>query len=615
MDYRPPVGGEVERLLLLLVEGELASADQQRLGELLESDSAVRAYYVRYIALHADLQNKHAHPPIVLPPPGSTALPLFDPLPGATADDAPLPPSLGPAFLPGFLSDLGQRSWDFFSHHTLWLALLAMVALGSVIGIASLALYGSRETEVAERMKGGDTALPAGLSQQEFQTPAVVSESKPVARLTRVVGCRWRGTAATLNPGDRLTTGQSLYLLSGVAEITFDVGAKVILQSPADFAIESGTSAWMDAGKATVEIKTVAARGFQIRTPEATFIDRGTEFGLEVSPGGSSRVHVFQGEVQVKRPLKGGAAPLSQRLLTNCGALLEGDLRLFEDTGECFIRSVDDADRDRQVVAFWRFEDQPVGAVVPDTELNRNPVRGTMDSSFNGNDMFTYCWQTRPRFSGQVPEAVVPRNGRPNRACLDNTQPLIHDTPTRDLYSNSKFSHAAPLDIQKISPAQWTIEASIKPARLRQGVQTFVGRDAYDFTSGSHVPPRLAFQITERDRFAIRFADAEGRTHEAIAAEMPVQTDHWYHTAAVSDGRTLKLYVDSRGGHGYQLQATTALPATGSTALAKLDDQAEWSIGRGRKDSKPAEWFQGWIDEVRISVAALTPDEFLFSPN
>ena len=37
-------------------------------------------------------------------------------------------------------------------------------------------------------------------------------------------------------------------------------------------------------------------------------------------------------------------------------------------------------------------------------------------------------------------------------------------------------------------------------------------------------------------------------------------------------------------------------------------------MGRGRVNRTTCEWFQGWIDEVRISDAALEPSKFLFAP-
>ena len=91
----------------------------------------------------------------------------------------------------------------------------------------------------------------------------------------------------------------------------------------------------------------------------------------------------------------------------------------------------------------------------------------------------------------------------------------------------------------------------------------------------------------------------------------------WYHLAASSDGRTLRLYVDALDGRGYVQRAAKELPATGSTALGKGEDDAEWTIGRAGNAGNPTDWlrFRGWIDEVRICDTALAPAEFLFAPN
>ena len=286
----------------------------------------------------------------------------------------------------------------------------------------------------------------------------------------------------------------------------------------------------------------------------------------------------------------------------------------MEDTGESFMRSMVQAETDQHVVAYWRFEDQPVGTLMADTKANSIGLRGTVDSSFNGNDLFTHTPGNKPGFSAEVPAGTIPQSGKPNRGCLDNTEPP-DSVRTRDAYTHSAFSHASPIDIQQIEPAQWTIEASVRVKQFSHRTQTFVGRDAGPPHSGAleKLPPRLAFQLTNEGRFAVRFFDALDRSHEAVASHFTVEENKWYNLAAVSNGRTLLLYADAQDGRGYRLLVKTNLPDTGSTALGKRSEQAEWSIGRGKVDGDPGEWFQGWIDEVRISDIALDPSEFLFS--
>ena len=286
-------------------------------------------------------------------------------------------------------------------------------------------------------------------------------------------------------------------------------------------------------------------------------------------------------------------------------------MTFVEETGESYLRSMDQTERDLHVMAYWRFEDHPVGTLLPDTNKNTSVTCATVDSSFNGNDLFTYMDVTRPVFSNEVATEVVPETNRPNRSCLDNTE-YPRGASTRDLYTNSSFSHASPVDMQRATPARWTVEASIKMVELGR-VQTFVGRDGAE----AHVntPPRFAFQITADGHVALRYIDVDNRSHEAVSDDFTMTPGRWYHTAGVSDGRQLRLYANALDGRGYQLVGHADLPEDGSTALGSGGPEAEWTVGRGKAHNGwPGEWFKGWIDEVRICDIAVDPTAFLFAP-
>ncbi len=272
--------------------------------------------------------------------------------------------------LPGSLTQGGGLLLSPWSMAGLLAALLGLAA--TVVALVVVAVH---------RPDGGvaDRGQPPAESSERMAEPTV---PRPVARLSRVAGCRWNDSCNLLEPGARLSVGQSLHLAEGVAEIDFDIGAKIVLQGPAAFVVDSPDGGRLEAGKLTAEIRTPAARGFRIVTPAMTFIDKGTEFGVEVAPGGGAKVHVFKGEVEVDlKPVKGGPPCPPQRLFENRGARMEAGaetLTLVQDTGECFIRSVDDVQRDRHVVAYWRFEDHPVGTPVPDTAWYVAAVNRTM---------------------------------------------------------------------------------------------------------------------------------------------------------------------------------------------------------------------------------------------
>jgi hypothetical protein len=87
-------------------------------------------------------------------------------------------------------------------------------------------------------------------------------------------------------------------LVAGVAEIKFGSGAAVLLRSPARFVLEGSNAGNLIAGELTARVSP-QARGFAIRTSEATVVDLGTEFGLSVADDGTVEAHVFKGEIEV----------------------------------------------------------------------------------------------------------------------------------------------------------------------------------------------------------------------------------------------------------------------------------------------------------------------------
>jgi hypothetical protein len=597
---------QLEHLLARLADETATPEDIAALEEILASDSIARRRYVHYFDLHNELRLRARL--------GQLQLLSGRQLGADSAQDIAQPAKPGSSAL-GILRHF-HTSGVFASGKWKVAGLAICVLLLTMAIITSVMTRGPHRSgaasQLAQRNAGGQAREP----ESSISAPrARIDQSTvpaSVARLTKTANSRWARKAATPAIGEELAAGRLLELEAGVAEIEFEIGARVIVQSPATLQLVSPNSMQLDVGKVTVEIKDERARGFKVLTPEVSFVDQGTEFGVEVAPGGNSKIHVFRGMVDVDRKgRKGQPAPQTQRLLANAGARIESGAEgmvLVDDTGECFVRSMDDANRNEHIVAYWRFEDRPLGVVLPDTRHNTRPLLATADSSFNGNDLFTYSTQQCPQFSGDVPSATVPQTGAVNRGCLDNTVLPSYNAPTRDVYSHSQFSHASPIDLQTIEPAEWTIEASVKVKALEARRQTFVVRDGEYAPNGA----QLAFRINEHNSFELVYNDVRHKAHRAVA-NASVVANQWYNLAGVSDGASLKLYVDSCDGKGYRLSATTDLQpdSAGSTALACLTPESEWSVGRG---CGPSEWFQGWIDEVRISDIALKPRDFLFSP-
>ncbi len=118
-----------------------------------------------------------------------------------------------------------------------------------------------------------------------------------VAQLQRTFEATW-APGKTCSDGENLRSGQTLNLRDGFAEIRFSSGAGVILQGPATFDVETLAEGFLREGSLVAYVPGRAA-GFTIRTPNATVVDRGTQFGVAASRNGPSEVHVFAGSLAV----------------------------------------------------------------------------------------------------------------------------------------------------------------------------------------------------------------------------------------------------------------------------------------------------------------------------
>lgn len=98
--------------------------------------------------------------------------------------------------------------------------------------------------------------------------------------------------------GQTMTEGD-YHLVDGRAKLRFQNGALVVVEAPARFTLDSGSAMTVHAGQ-VVAYCDVQAHGFTVQTPNAEFVDLGTEFGVRVVPNQESQLHVFKGEVRAR---------------------------------------------------------------------------------------------------------------------------------------------------------------------------------------------------------------------------------------------------------------------------------------------------------------------------
>ncbi len=258
---------ELLELVGTLCNGDMTAIQTDRLEQLLDGDATAQQVYRQYMALHAELvwqQNALAE------------------LPEATPD-----------VIPNVAIGSGTWSRQFGWRQFGWpAALAACLLIGLAIG------FRGASTNIGERISSW---VQAG--ENEIRLSNLTESLSPVAKITGSRNCRWLPaglqTTGPIGYGSSLFAGQKLRLAEGLAEITFNDGARVILQAPADVNIDTANAISLEQGPITASVPD-GSRGFQVHLKDLTLVDHGTEFGVMTDKAGHAEVHVFAGVLEAQ---------------------------------------------------------------------------------------------------------------------------------------------------------------------------------------------------------------------------------------------------------------------------------------------------------------------------
>lgn len=157
---------------------------------------------------------------------------------------------------------------------------------------------------------------PAKETESE-STPQAEMTSNAVAMLNQVVDAEWMADSEIPSSGAPLEPGW-LRLKSGLAQVVFYSGARVVIQGPTELELISQNEASCPSGQLIAEVPPLA-QGFRVQTPQAGVTDLGTSFGLTVK-GQRTEVHVFSGMVELRPEADG----IQQDLSEGSAAVIEG---------------------------------------------------------------------------------------------------------------------------------------------------------------------------------------------------------------------------------------------------------------------------------------------------
>jgi hypothetical protein len=298
----------------LVCDERASESDLAELDGILLADKTARDRYLNYCRMYAtlelDLQAQravqkaleHIDPGFVTPLQVNSLPTTSSPL----TETAPSPT----------LSALGaiQGAIDFFSLEIPFAYLVATILFGIGSWLCSFVYVSVSDPKSIATMSPSSFGL----------VPAVVQlERQLVGQVTGLVNCHWSDSHTASYLGRRVAAGDEFALASGLAEITYDTGAKVLLQGPVTYQVDSPRGGFLSVGKLTarVEKKEVGDQKsnsrspianpplFAVRTPTAVVTDLGTEFGIEVNNMGETQSHVFRGSVQLQQAGMSGGKP------------------------------------------------------------------------------------------------------------------------------------------------------------------------------------------------------------------------------------------------------------------------------------------------------------------
>ncbi len=469
-----------------------------------------------------------------------------------------------------------------------------------------------------------DSTAPQKRTMPSLPAPTLEPEIVSVGRITGMVDCKWEDTDYA-PAHDRVVQGTKYMLASGLMEITYYTGAKVILQGPCTYVAESAAGGYLSLGKLTARVesrsrlpdgalptdsdtsksRTAGGTYFAVRTPTAVVTDLGTEFGVEVAGSGETRSHVYRGKIELVA-LDGQGEKQGRKLIlnanesgcvdksngtTNQAAIMHaGDVAAKE-----FIRYMPASPEGRKLLS----------RAYADLVLSLKPA--------------VYYRMERPE-PGKDPMQIVDSapGGHHGKAFVDNESRIDKDTPP-PIYKPGRFGEA------KLFRGQWGREHIIVPDYPKadkneltvsawvfaefpppQGWAMIAANWGYDTTQQQDGVKGQFYFCLNLDRvLTVGAVQSDGEPVEVCEPgpeRFPM--NRWRHVAFVADGVMLRLYHN-----GKEVGASPCQGILHKPPLASLGIGGETNVtGTAISSAWPSYW-QGQIDELAVFNRALSLEE------
>jgi hypothetical protein len=423
--------------------------------------------------------------------------------------------------------------------------------------------------------------------------PETSGNRAEVATIVQVDDVQWElGGGEAPRAGDVLRSGR-LRLRRGRLTLAFFSGVSLTVEGPADLELLAADRVFCHQGRLRARVPR-GAEGFTVLASGYEIVDLGTEFGLNLEPGGKAKLMVFEGEAAVSVLDKEGRSVR--------GALLERRRSVEVDPGAGRIQDVP-----AQPEAYVK-----LGEFVPvPLELDAGYAAEILAAKPWG------YWRFEALEEGAVPNQVA---GRPALKALGGVD--VERSP-----GGNGWAHFHP-DRHKqafLMDGEWTppraggyaielwVQADLpsQSAFSQTALVSLIAKD--DGVPEKHV---AYLEMTGRGRrsphepCAVRFLDRWPATSfgSNVFSRRSMVPSLWHHIVGQKAGNRLELYVD-----GEQVGTSPAkLNAQDADDAATMACQL--LVGRLKQRSGPPftneiRAFEGRLDELAVYDRALSPDE------
>ncbi len=345
-----------------------------------------------------------------------------------------------------------------------------------------------------------------------------------------------------------------LVVLGGLVEVTYNSGARVVLEAPTTYQIQGRNGGKLLLGKLTARVEQVEAKGFVIDTPQGTIVDLGTAFGAAVDAENGTQVEVSVGEVELttrqgeRRQLRAGQS----LQITSSGQFEVKSGGKKSAPTFAWSLPVDPLPRP---LLHWTFDEVRPDGTTPDH--SPNDLDGRLEASMGQANLV----EGPPGFG-----RALQFDGK--RQCVSLVRP-------RERALNHTFR-------------ELTIAAWIHPEAESPGY--FLGK------MGGAGDRGWQWMVGDQSLSLIFFTDRSGAEQGLIQSPLePTPPGKFTHVAVTfAADQFVRLYVNGR------LVREAAAPSG-----INWDNTANFCVGH-RGDSLPKAYFAGAIDDVRVYGTALS---------